>query len=168
MLLSSERILKYRTEMRAITVNLPSSDLSRNPAKVFSLAETTPVRVTRRDGQDLVLMAESELGMRDELLHLASELIAVAIDDHGTLVARMANRFSWMLALDDADQTACSADLIRCARASFSTGGAHMVLLAVESWKSTAEAIARGLDAEPAEPLAQPEPVERLEAYPAV
>ena len=106
-------------------------------------------------------MAESVLGMQDELLHLASELIAVAIDDQGTLVARMANRFSWMLALDEADQAVCTADLIRCARASFSTGGAHMVLLAVESWKSTAEAIARGLDAEPAEPLAQPEPVER-------
>jgi PHD/YefM family antitoxin component YafN of YafNO toxin-antitoxin module len=159
--LSSERILNYLREMRRITVTLPSSDLSRNPAKVFGVAETTPVRISRRDGKDLVLIAESELAARDELLQLAAELIAVSTDDEGTLVTRMANRFSWMLALGEKDQAACTADLIRAARASFSTGGAHIVLASLESWKGTAEAIALGLDKQQSDPLDRPEPVKR-------
>jgi PHD/YefM family antitoxin component YafN of YafNO toxin-antitoxin module len=159
--LCSEHILKYGREMSRITVTLPSSDLSRNPAKVFSVAEKTPVGVTRRDGENLVLMSEREDHARTELLQLAAELIAVAVDDQGTLVERMAHRFSWMLALSETDQAACTKDLVRSARASFSTGGAHLVLDTLQSWRATAEAFAQGLEATPTQWLTTPERVER-------
>ena len=144
-------------------MTLPSSDLSRNPAKVFSVAEKTPVGVTRRDGENLVLMSEREDQSRSELLQLAAEMIAVAVDDQGTLVQRMAHRFSWMLALDETDQVACTKELVRSARASFSTGGAHLVLDTLHSWRATAEAIAQGLDSSLTEWLTIPERVERPE-----
>lgn len=147
--------------MSRISVTLPSSDLSRNPAKAFGLAEESPVRLTRRDGQDLVLMSGQDDNAREELLRFAADLIAAAVDDQGTLVERMAQRFSWMLALDEAGQAACTADLIRSARASFSTGAPHLVLRAVDSWRETAEAIALGLDKVPVDWLEKPERVER-------
>jgi hypothetical protein len=117
--------------------------------------------VTRRDGENLVLMSEREDQARTELLQLAAELIAVAVDDQGTLVERMAHRFSWMLALGEVDQAACTKDLVRSARASFSTGGSHLVLDTLRSWRATAEALAQGLEATPTEWLTTPERVER-------
>jgi len=147
--------------MTRITTTFPSSDLSRNPAQVFRSAEGSPVRLTRRDGHDLVLMTEQYDNAREELLRLAAELIAVAVDDQGTLVERMARRFSWMFALDEAGQAACTADLIRSARASFSTGARPLLLSTLDSWKGTAEAIAHGLDKVPTEWLDKPERVER-------
>ena len=147
--------------MTRITATFPSSDLSRNPAQVFRSAEGSPVRLTRRDGHDLVLMTEQYDNAREELLRLAAELIAVAVDDQGTLVERMARRFSWMFALDEAGQAACTADLIRSARASFSTGAPPLLLRTLYSWRGTAEAIALGLDKVPTEWLDKPERVER-------
>ena len=147
--------------MTRITTTFPSSDLSRNPAQVFRSAEGSPVRLTRRDGHDLVLMTEQYDNAREELLRLAAELIAVAVDDQGTLVERMAQRFSWMLALNEKDQAACTADLIRSARASFSTGARPLLLSTLDSWRETAEAIALGLDKVPVDWLDEPERVER-------
>lgn len=76
-----------------------SSELSRNSARVFAAAEDQPVEVTRRDGEDLVLMAKSEADARHELLQLAATLIGVATDTRGTLAERMADALPWMLAL---------------------------------------------------------------------
>lgn len=125
-------------------MTFPSSDLSRNSAKVFSVSEKTPVRVTRRDGEDLVLMSEHENSLREELLHIAAELIAATTEEHGSLSERMANRFTWMLALGDDDRATCATDLIRAARASFATGGAHLVMAELASWRDTAHALASG------------------------
>jgi hypothetical protein len=66
-----------------------------------------------------------------------------------------------MLALDEKGQAACTADLIRSARASFSTGAPHLVLSTLYSWRETAEAIALGLDKDPVDWLDTPELVER-------
>ncbi len=46
--------------MSRITVTIPSSDLSRNPAQAFGIDEESHVLLTRRDGQDLVLMSEQD------------------------------------------------------------------------------------------------------------
>ena len=147
--------------MTRITATFPSSDLSRNPAQVFRSAEGSPVRLTRRDGHDLVLMTEQYDNAREELLRLAADFIAFAVGGEGTVVERMAHRFSWMLALDEKDRAACTADLIRSARASFSTGAPPLLLRTLYSWRGTAEAIALGLDKVPTEWLDKPERVER-------
>ena len=147
--------------MTRFTATFPSSDLSRNPAKVFRSAEESPVRLTRRDGQNLVLMTERYDNAREELLRLAAEFIALAVEGEGSVVERMSHRFSWMLALDEKDRAACTADLIRAARASFSTGARPLLLSTLDSWRETAEAIALGLDKVPVDWLDKPERVER-------
>jgi len=138
-----------------------SSELSRNAPKVFAAAEEHPVDVTRRDGEDLVLMSKREADSREQLMQFAAQLIAVATDDHGTLADRMADRFPWMLALSVADRTTCARDLLNAARASFATGEAHLAVAEMIAWQETATAIAAGLHAAPVEWLDDEVKVER-------
>lgn len=128
-----------------------SSELSRNSTKVFAAAEDHPVDVTRRDGEDLVLMSKREADAREQLMQFAAQLIAVATDDRGSLADRMADRFPWMLALSADDRATCARELLNAARASFSTGQAHLAVAEFVAWEETASAVAAGLHAAPVE-----------------
>lgn len=143
------------------TTTRRSSDLSKHSADVFSEAEDHAVQITRRDGEPLVLMSQREADARASLLQFAADLITVTLDDKGTLAARMADRFPWMLALSAADQTTCAQHLVDAARASFSTGQPHLAIAELTSWRETATAIAAGLSARTVEWLDNAEPVER-------
>lgn len=138
-----------------------SSELSRYSGPVFAAAEDHPIQVTRRDGEALVLMSEREADAREQLLQLAAQLISAAIDDHGTLADRMAERFPWMLALSSADRATCTADLLRASRASFATSQAHLAVAEITAWRETATAIAAGLGTAPVDWLDDQETVER-------
>lgn len=138
-----------------------SSELSRNAAEVFAAAERKPVTITRRDSDALVLVNAAEAAARRKLLEFAAQLIAVTTDDRGTLAERMAAQFPWMLALPEADQAQCAADLVRAARASFATEQAHLAIAELHSWRETAAAIATGLRPASADWLDTPEPVAR-------
>ncbi|MFB2585861.1 prevent-host-death protein [Herbiconiux liukaitaii] len=123
----------------------PSSDLSRNAPRVFAAAEEGPVGVTRRDGENLVLMSQRDADAREQLLQFAAQLIAVAIDERGSLAERMANAYPWMLALGQDDRERCARDLVDAARASFATGQAHLIATELTSWRETASALAAGM-----------------------
>lgn len=138
-----------------------SSELSRNSRSVMDAAESEPVDIDRRDGHPLVLMSRQEADAKDVLLSLAAQLIAVTVDDEGTLGDRLADRLDWMLALSSDMRERCARELIRAARASFSNGQAHVVVVELNAWRATAEAIAAGLDHEPTDWLDDPQPVER-------
>jgi len=149
-----------------LTVDKPqqvfkSSELSRDSVRVFAAAEDQPVEVTRRDGEDLVLMSKSEAAARDNLLQLAATLIGVATDNRGTLAERMSDALPWMLALSPEDRITCANDLLEAARASFSTGQAHLAVAEMTSWRETATAVAAGLGGAPVECLDTDLPVER-------
>lgn len=77
-------------------------------ASVFAAAEDHPVEVTRRDGEDLVLMSKSEADARQRLVYFAGQLIAAVTTDGGSLAERMADKFPWMLALSVADRELCA------------------------------------------------------------
>lgn len=138
-----------------------SSELSRASGEAFAAAADHPIEVTRRDGEPLVLMSEREDRARKDLLNLAAQLIAVTTETEGTLADRMSDHFPWMLALTPTDQETCSRDLIRAARASFSTGQPHLAIAELNAWRETATAIAAGLGQTPVEWLDEGEPVER-------
>jgi hypothetical protein len=159
--LSSERILKYGVGMSKLLEEFQSSELNRNPVKVFTAAEIGPVLVTRRDGEDFVLMTEREAKANRSLVELASQLIAVATDDRGTLAERMAVQFPWMLALSETDRVTCAKELVDAARASFATGQVQMALIEITAWRETASAISEGLFEIPVDWLDEPIVVER-------
>ena len=138
-----------------------SSELSRNSARVLDAAQDHPVKVTRRGGESLILMSEREAIIRQKLLEIAADLIAVTTDDRGTLTQRMADRFPWMLALNERDRTICADELVSSARASFATNQPHLAVATLTSWKETAEAFAAGLVESPVDWLSDDEEVER-------
>jgi len=127
-----------------------SSDLSRNSKAVFAAAEAGEVRITRRDGESLVLMTQAEAQSRDYLLQIAGDLV-IAATAGGSFTDHLADRCPWMLALSPADREQCAADVLSAARASFSTRQAHLAVAELTSWRETATAIAAGLGAEPVE-----------------
>ena len=122
-----------------------SSDLSRSSAEVFAAATDHPVEVTRRDGESLVLMSESEDRARNSLLELAAQLIAVSTNREGTLAERMSDRFPWMLALSVEDRELCATEILAAARASFATKQPHLAIAELTAWRETAIAVAAGL-----------------------
>lgn len=139
-----------------------SSELSRNPLSVFSAAEKAPIRVTRRDGQDLVLMTEREAENQAELRDIAAQFLGIAVATEGTLVERVADRYNWMYALDPVDRAQCADDLFSAARATLTTGKPQLIAAALNSWRDTAIAVADGmLPLGDADVVAQPIPVSR-------
>lgn len=146
---------------QALPREFKSSDLSRSSAEVFAAATEHPVTVTRRDGETLVMMTDSEDRARRELLDLAAQLIAIATDTKGTLTERMSEVFPWMFALSPQGRDDCAQSVLQAARASFSTKQPHLAVAELTSWKETATALAAGLRSDPVEWLDDDEPVER-------
>ena len=122
-----------------------SSDLSKQPNKVFSEAELQPLTVTRRDGEDLVLMSKTEADGRAALLALAGQMLVLATNSTGSLTDRFCDTYPWMYALSAADRDACAKDLLEAARASFATEQPTLILNELRSWQETATALAAGL-----------------------
>ncbi len=152
----SEHILSYTQSMSKLIEQVQSSELSRNPLKVFSAAEKTPVTVTRRDGEDLVLTSKSEAASRTEFFEFAAKIVIATCGQDGSLTERMASQFPWMLVFDDAGQKRCSKDLVDAALVSMTTHQTQHSLIELNSWKDTAEAMAAGWFDEPLERLDVP------------
>ncbi|WP_237221806.1 prevent-host-death protein [Rothia nasimurium] len=133
-----------------------SSELSRNPKSVFEAVESQPVLVTRRDGENLVLMTEHEADERRDMFAIAAQIIAATTLEGGSLATRMATVFPWMLALDTGDRELCARELIDTARASFATNQPKTLLVEVTSRFETATALAAGLEQVEADLLSEP------------
>lgn len=138
-----------------------SSDLSRNPLKVFAAAEAGPLIVTRRDGRDLFLTSMENQVSTTRVDELAAQLLGATSSETGTLIERMCNVFPWMLALDENEKVQCTADLIENVRISLATGEPRLALAHFNGWRETATAIAEGLDKVPVDWLDEPIEVER-------
>ena len=142
--LYSEYILNYTLTMSKLIEQVQSSELSRNPLKVFSAAEKTPVTVTRRDGEDLVLSSKSQATSRNEFFEFTAKIVVATCGENGTLTERLVDQFPWMLALDKDDQVKCAKDLVEAALISMTTHQTRHALVELNSWKDTAEALAAG------------------------
>ena len=122
-----------------------SSDLSKHSKEVFAEADQHPIIITRRDGQNLVLMSEREVKLRERALQVAAQIIAATTDDNLSLGTRMARSFDWMMALGAQSREECATELVGAARAAFSTKEYRVLLNELTAWKETATAIAAGL-----------------------
>ena len=123
-----------------------SSELSRNLKPVFEAVESQPVLVTRRDGENLVLMTEHEADERRDMFAIAAQIIAATTLEGGSLAERMATVFPWMLALDTGDRELCARELIDTARAAFATNQPKTLLVGMTSWFESTTALAAWLN----------------------
>lgn len=135
----------------AASRSVRSSELSKHPADVFAAVEQGPIEVTRRDGEPLVLMTKQEADLHDRTLRVAAQLIAVSLDDRGTLTDRLAVQFPWIRLFDIDEQDRCAREIIDSARGAFSVDRPLHFLTELHAWQSTAEAVAAGWDLEDVE-----------------
>ncbi|WP_237204906.1 prevent-host-death protein [Rothia nasimurium] len=112
--------------------------------------------MTRRDGENLVLMTEHEADERRNMFAIAAQIIAATTLEGGSLDERMATVFPWMLALDTGNRELYARELIDTARAAFATNQPKTLLVGVRSWFESATALAAGLDKVEPEWLAGP------------
>jgi dsDNA-binding SOS-regulon protein len=142
---TSELILKYDGAMTTLAHRFHSSELSRNSASVFAAAESSPVLVTRRDGEDLVLMTKREADASATLNEFAAQLLGITAHSPRDLADKVSQVYPWMLALSRADQEQCATDLLQATRTALATGQPGRVMSELLSWRETARAISDGL-----------------------
>ncbi|WP_209561613.1 prevent-host-death protein [Frigoribacterium sp. PvP032] len=121
-----------------------SSDLSRHSAAVFAAAEDGPVEVTRRDGEALLLVTKREALVHRRVLEVAAQLIAVSLDDDGSLADRLSRQLPWIKLLSPADQEVCARTIIETARGAFVVNEPVRILTEITAWMNTAKAVAAG------------------------
>lgn len=131
--------------MISLTHRFQSSELSRNPASVFAAAETSPVLVTRRDGEDLVLMTKREADATITLNEFAAQLLGITAHSPRELADKVSQLYPWMLALSHTDQEQCASDLLAATRAALATGQPERVVAEIVAWRETARAMSDGL-----------------------
>ena len=153
----SEYIQNYPESMSVTVEKFQSSELSRNSAKVFAVAENTAVLITRRDGEDLVLMPERDSHGRRDFYEFAALIMSALLDDRGSLVDRMIDRFPWISTFKPDGQEECVNALIDAARTAFATNSPRVAMMTLIPWRETAFAIAEGLGDEPVDWLDEPE-----------
>jgi len=121
------------------------SELSRNSKAVAQAAETGPVTITRRDGDDLVLMPKSLVESEDSGLEAVASVLEVLAGDEGSApTIRLVRTFPWVQFLPDEDKTEFVEDIVKTARACASVAKFAPLDVAIQAWKSTAEAHAAG------------------------
>lgn len=142
--------------------SVQSSDLSRHAKQVFAAAEEAPLEVTRRDGKPLVLTTKERSDDDDAVLDIAAQLIAaVTLNEQLPLHDRLAIPYPWIKLLSAADQQRFAREIVDVARGSFSLRQPRRLLLEMQAWRNSAEAIAAGWDTEEPEILAEPIRVEK-------
>ena len=147
--------------MTTLAHKFHSSELSRNSATVFAAAEASPVLVTRRDGEDLVLMTKREADATATLNEFAAQLLGLTAHSPQELADKVSQLYPWMLALRQEDREKCASDLLQATRAALATGQPERVVSEMLSWRETARALSDGLLASSDDWLESLELVER-------
>jgi len=148
--------------MTPLAQRLQSSELSRNSASVFAAAEASPVLVTRRDGEDLVLMTKREADAAATLNDFAAQLLGTTAHSPKELADKVSQLYPWMSALSQADQEQCASDLLTATRAALATGQPERLVSQILSWRETARASSDGLHVTSDDWLESPESVDQL------
>lgn len=146
-----------------LAVTVTSSDLSRHSADVFRAADKGPVEISRRDGENLVLMRRSVMEGDALALALASDVVAASLGPvEVPFVARLQDRFPWMHFLTGDEREQFAVEIVSCARACAAAREFGPFVADLEAWRGTAAAKASGVtpDAE-LEWLDASSPVER-------
>ncbi|WP_420369079.1 prevent-host-death protein [Curtobacterium sp. L1-20] len=142
--------------------SVQSSDLSRHAKEVFAAAEHEPLEVTRRDGKPLVLTTKERSDEDEAVLEIAAQLIAaVTVHEDLPLHDRLAVPYPWLKLLSRADQQRFAREIVDVARGSFSLHQPRRLLLEMQAWRNSAEAIAAGWDTSEPEIVGDPTPVEK-------
>lgn len=127
------------------TRSVQSSELSRNTREVLHAADEGPILVKRRDGEDLVLASRRDVDNERLGVELASLLVAVSLaPGEQAFTQRLAQAFPWMEFLTQEDRADFATEVVEVARACAAVSRYQRLLITLQAWQDSAEAIAAG------------------------
>lgn len=138
------------------------TDLLRKPKEVLAHIDEGQVRITRRDGDDLVILRGHDLAILEDGVALSSQLIRAIGRNAGNVTAALTDLFAWAGEFSAEELTDYAAEIERLVYAASELGTFERLLRAQQEWKETAVAYAMGMrPTEPIEFLTAPIRVER-------
>lgn len=130
------------------------TDLLRKPREVLAHIDEGQVRITRRDGDDLVILRGHDLDVLEHGVALSSRLIRAIGRNKGDVASALTDLFAWSGEFTPGELSAYAAEIEQLLYAASELGTFERLLRAQEEWKETALAHAMGM--RPVEPIELP------------
>jgi hypothetical protein len=130
------------------------TDLLRKPKDVLAHIDEGQVRITRRDGDDLVILRGHDLDVLENGLALSSLLIRAIGRNKGDVEAALTELFAWTAEFNAGELRGYATEIERLLYAASELGTFERLLRAQQEWKQTAVAYAMGMG--PVEPIELP------------
>lgn len=130
------------------------TDLLRKPKEVLAHIDQGPVRITRRDGDDLVILRGHDLDVLESGVALSSRLIRAIGRNKGGVEAALTDLFAWTGEFTPRELAAYAAEIEQLVYAASELGTFERLLRAQQEWQETARAYAVGM--RPVEPIELP------------
>ena len=130
------------------------TDLLRKPKEVLAHIDEGQVRITRRDGDDLVILRGHDLDVLEKGVALSSRLIRAIGRNKGDVAAALTDLFAWTGEFTPGELRAYAAEIEQLVYAASELGTFERLLRAQQEWKETAVAYSMGM--RPVEPLELP------------
>ncbi|MCT1396655.1 hypothetical protein M4D51_13065 [Microbacterium sp. p3-SID338] len=136
--------------------------LLRKPKDVLAHVDEGVVRITRRDGEDLVILRGHDLETLEQGVKLSSELLRAIGRNKGDAAAALQELFAWTSEFSEDELASYANEMERLVYSASELGSFERLLRAQHEWRETAAAYAMGMrPVEPIEFLADPERVLR-------
>ena len=130
------------------------TDLLRKPKEVLAHIDEGQVRITRRDGDDLVVLRGYDLDVLEKGVALSSRLIRAIGRNKGDVAVALTDLFAWTGEFTPGELRAYAAEIEQLVYAASELGTFERLLRAQQEWKETAVAYAMGM--RPVEPFELP------------
>lgn len=130
------------------------TDLLRKPKDVLAHIDEGQVRITRRDGDDLVILRGHDLDVLEDGVALSSSLLRAIGRNKGDVEAALTELFAWTGEFNAGELSEYATEIERLLYAASELGTFERLLRAQQEWKETAVAYAMGMG--PVEPIELP------------
>jgi hypothetical protein len=123
------------------------TDLLRKPKDVLAHIDEGQVRITRRDGDDLVILRGHDLAVLEDGVALSSRLFRAIGRHRGDVPAALTELFAWTNEFSSDELAAYASEIERLVYTAGELGAFELLLRAQREWEETARAYARGMKA---------------------
>jgi PHD/YefM family antitoxin component YafN of YafNO toxin-antitoxin module len=124
------------------------TELLRTPKEVVAQTNDGPVRITRRDAADLILLNAGDLEDNQRGITLALRIAREALRQGGDMRSALCELYPWMSLFSEAAGDEFAREMDRLVWASGDLGHFGALLTAFAGWEATAAALADGWHAD--------------------
>lgn len=123
------------------------TDLLRKPKDVLARIDEGQVRITRRDGDDLVILRGHDIDVLERGVSLSSQVLRAIGRNKGDVRAALSDLFAWTSEFSAAEIDEYADEIERLVYSASELGSFERLLRAQQEWQETAAAYAAGLRA---------------------